>query len=671
MTNYVPPLSVIFVWHPADTATIEPIIRHCSSLLSRDINKPFSRSMNLPIFYCTTTGKGVPAQFNILSTKTVIVIFAGENLVANDNWVTYIEKIPASENINIIPIALDVTPFNIKGSLDQKNWIRAYDFESQYLKDYIFISVTHEIYRYSLNDSLKEILVGKDKALNIFLSHAKDGKNGIKLTKALKEFIDNSTMDNFFDATDIAPGYEFSEEIIEHIKESSIIAIHSDSYSSRYWCQREILSAKEYNRPIVAVDSIEEFEDRRFPFASNVPCVYVHLDDKPTEKDLLRILSSTLLETVRFFYSKLLLKQFREAGWIESDAELLSRPPEVSDIDKIFVDIGDSISRKHKSLVYPEPPLYSEELDFLIKLGIQVDTPLTCNVCSLQDKRIGISISDPDEEELIAIGQNKSHLIQVSQDLARHLLIRGATLIYGGDLREDGFTKFIFSEAHTLQARSRSQSIHLKNYIAWPIYKNDSDNVKHWKAKCRPIANMIEIPPPIDVTDLIPNEDMPADNAQNLFVWSRCLTEMRYKMIDNCDIRICAGGRHLGYKGKLPGVLEEILIALEMGKTIFLLGGFGGVTASVCKLIQTREIPKELTVEWQIQNNPVYKEMLDVCLSRDAQYAANYELLVEYLKCADLKNGLSKEDNDKLFNTTFMEEALYLVFKGLNSIWGS
>ncbi len=673
MTNYVPPLSVIFIWHPADSANLQPIIQHCSSLLSRDIDKPFSRSMNLPIFYRTNTKEELPAPIEILSTKTIIVVFAGQNLVADDNWVDYIEGITISENIKIIPIALDSTAFSIKGCLDKINWIHAYDFETQFIKDYMFISITHEIYRLTLNDSLKEIAVGRDKALNIFLSHAKDGENSLKLAKALKEFIDDSTMDNFFDATDIAPGYDFSEEIIEHIKGSSIIAIHSDSYSSRYWCQREILSAKEHDRPIIAIDSIEEFEDRRFPFASNVPSVSVHFDGEPTKKDLLRILSSTLLESVRFFYSKLLLTQFKEAGWIESDAELLSRPPEVSDIDKIFVDNGHTICRKLKSLVYPEPPLYSEELDFLIKLGIQIDTPLTCNICTLQDKRIGISISDPDKEELIAIGQDGSHLIQVSQDIARHLLIRGAILIYGGDLREDGFTEFIFNEAHALQSRSRSQSIHLENYIAWPIYHNDNEPIKHWKAKYRSIANMVNVPPSVDVIDLIPSEHsfLPPTNAQNSFIWSRCLTEMRHKMIENCDIRICAGGKHSGYRGRMPGVLEEILIALEMGKPIFLLGGFGGVTASVCKLIKTKELPKELTEEWQILNNPGYKEMLDVCLSRGIQYYTDYGLLVESLKGSDLKNGLSKDDNDKLFNTPFIEEALHLVFKGLNCLQGN
>jgi hypothetical protein len=511
---------------------------------------------------------------------------------------------------------------------------------------------------------------GTDNALKIFLSHAKDGKNGIKLAEALKKFIDNSSMRNFFDATDIAPGYKFNDDIIRNIKISSFVAIHSDSYSSRYWCQREILCAKEYNRPIIAVDTLEEFEDRRFPFASNVPGVHVHVDGEPTEKDLLRILSSTLLETVRFFYSKLLLEQYKNAGWIDQDAEICSRPPEVSDIEKIFDNKGGAIHSKHKLIVYPEPPVYTEELSFLSKLGIILSTPLTYDSCRLKDKNIGISISDPSIEEIINIGQDRTHLTQLSQDIARHLLARGATIFYGGDLRKDGFTEFIFNEAQTLQTRLQSQHIHINNFIAWPIYKNDNVEIKNWKANYRPIANMIEVPPPSDVRDLIPNEDLflSPTNTQNLFVWSRCLTEMRNTIIGNCDIRICAGGRHFDYKGKMPGVLEEIVIAIEMKRPLFLLGGFGGVTASICKLIQNGTISQELTYDWQVQNNPGCKELLDFCSSRNVKYSVDYTSLTKILKIENLNNGLSKEDNYLLFNTPFIDEALYLIFKGLKSI---
>lgn len=672
MTDYRQPLSIIFVWHPQDAGVAQPIVDHCAMLLSRNVDQPFSRAMNLPVFFRTSNVNEIPSEINTRSIKTMIFVFISTAVMANDEWNQYINKIPCGKDIHIIPVALDKTALKSKGILDGLNYIRAYEFDESNINDYIFLAVAHEIYRWTLNESFSEMALGKDNAIRIFLSHAKDGKNGIKLATELKDFIDKSPMQNFFDATDIGIGKKFEEEIVAYIKQSTIIAIHSDTYSSRYWCQREILSAKENDRPIIVVDCIGEYEDRRFPFASNVPSVYVHFDDAPDKKDLLRILESTLLETLRFSYSKLLLEQFNSGGWIEANTYIISRPPEVSDIDKVLINDGNAINRKYDAIMYPEPPLYSEELSFLSNLGIRLDTPLTYNLSSLFDKKIGISISDPSINELTAIGQNNGHLIRLSQDLARHLLIRCAVLVYGGDLRQDGFTEFIFNEAQALQARLKTENIHVLDYMAWPIYKNPEFDFASWKANYSDIAEIQLLRPPDDVKDLITDEEsfLRPNNAQNLFVWSRCLTEMRNVMIQSCDVRICAGGRHSGYKGKMPGVLEEILIAMEMKRPLYLLGGFGGVTASVCKIIAGQDLP-ELSLDWQVDNNPGYQDFLDFAAKRNAAYSTDYTSIVEMLKNAQLNNGLSAEDNTKLFTTPFAEEALFLIFKGLNSLYGN
>lgn len=670
MDTFSPPISIIFVWHPEDSKIVSPVVENCFKQLSRDVDKPFSRSMNLPVFFYTTSKNGVPSKINCMSNKTIIFVFVSKEF-SDIAWTGYIKEIPKQDNIIVIPIAIDELALKFSDDFDGKNFIRAYEFNPLYLNEYLFISITHEIYRWALNKSFDKTTTGKDNAIEIFLSHAKDGKNGIRLANNLKELIDNSLMRNFFDATDIAPSYKFDDEIIGHIKVSTVIAIHSDIYSSRYWCQREILCAKENNRPIIAVDTLEEYEDRRFPFASNIPGVRVSVNDPTTESDLLRILSAALLETVRFFYSELLFEEYKKEGWIEANTEIRSRPPEVSDIEKVLCCVNNEVKCKHNNIVYPDPPLYSEELNFLKTLGIKISTPLTTDLHPLYEKNIGISISEPSDEELMTIGQNSKHLSHLSQDVARHLLARNATLIYGGDLRPNGFTKFLFDEAQVLKTRIPESNIKIKNFIAWPIYNNDDTDIKRWKAEYKVVAEMIEISYPEDVKDLITSEDffLPPTNPQNSFVWSRCLSEMRKKMIEDSDVRIYAGGRHVGYKGIMPGVLEEIIVAIEMKRPIFLMGGFGGVTASVCKLIQTTIIPEELTQNWQIQNNVGYKELLNFSLSRNIKYSANYDLYVKLIKNADLQNGLSKSDNDRLFSTPFIDEALTLVFKGLRTLY--
>ncbi len=670
MADYLPPLAAYFVWHPSDSQMVDSIVKYCFSNLSRNIDKPFSRSLNLPIFLRTSLNSNVPSRIELSAARTIIFIFISKEF-AETNWLNYIREIPKGDNVRTIPIAIDIDSLSFSGLFDSKNFIRAYDYDSTLMNEYLFISIGHEIYRWGLNKSFDKDALGIDTSLKLFLSHAKDRGNGIKLATDLKRFIDNTQMRNFFDATDIAPGYKFDTEIINHIKESTLVAIHSDLYSSRYWCQREVLCAKENDRPIISVDTLEDFEDRSFPFASNVPGVHVHINGETERRDLLRILSAALLETIRFFYSELLLNEYKRVGWIRPEAIVKSRPPEVADIEKILSYDGICIKSNIDQIIYPDPPVYNEEIKFLSSLGVKVNTLLTSENFILGEKKIGLSISDPVEEELIFLGHSKKHLTQLAQDFARQLIAYNATLVYGGDLRPDGFTEFIFEEAQAIKCRLQlNEKANIKNYISWPIFNNDTAEIKCWKAKYLFTAEMIEQKPAEDVCDLIPSIDyfLPPINTENMFVWSRCLTEMREKMIKDCDLRICAGGRHSGYKGIMPGVLEEIIIAINQECPVFLLGGFGGVSSSVCRFLETGILPQKLTLDWQIRNNLGYQDVLAFYSDRRKLSFIDLYSVSDTLQIDNLRNGLSRKDNFKLFSTPYIDEALYLVFKGIQAL---
>jgi hypothetical protein len=664
MNSFKQPLSVYFIWHNSDNELLEQPINHCFNMLKRDSKRPFSRSLNIPIFFRTSLTKNVPEPLNSDSFKTIVFVFISSSIVGDTAWSQYVETLTIDENYHVIPIALDTTAFNMGGCFEGVNAIRAFDFDKSLFKDELLISITHEIYRLALNESLETISLGGNTAIELFLSHAKDGKQGVKLAEKLKNFIDNTSMSNFFDANDIAPGYKFKSEIIGHIKKSTLIAIHSDPYSSRYWCQKEIQCSKENDRPIIAVDSLEEFEDRRFPSASNIPGVHVHLnyDNNVDTKDLYRVITTALLETVRFFYGKLLLNSYLGSGWFDENSVILSRPPEITDLLKV-----KPISDLNDTFIYPEPPIYEEELQVYKQLGINAYTPLNSPGNQFSGYKIGISISDLTDIELIKIGQGKSHLVHLAQDIARHLLARENIIIYGGNLEKNGFTEFLFNEAQALQTRTNSTNIFVKNYIAWPIYKKDSTEFTLWKANYKHIAEMIEVPPPANLS-INSSNFLPPASPENTFIWSRSLSNMRNIMICDCDLRICAGGKSSMYKGKMPGVLEEILIAIQQEKPLYLLGGFGGVTKYVCNMIESGVAPVELTKEWQIEHNSGYADLLRYIESKESSYTPDYNDLANSLSFVTLKNGLSKEDNIRLFNTPFVDEALHLIFKGINNL---
>ena len=428
-------LSVYFVWHPLDEENVRPLIEHCYQLLSKNVEKPFSRSMNLPVFFRTSCTCDVPEQIITKSEKTIAFLFVSKEVAIDEKWIEYLKSVSTNADIQCVPIAIDRNSLSLGRDLGNLNFIRAYDFQKEFYKELLFISVSHEIFRYSLNDQFTEKSLGKDNSLKLFISHAKDGAKGIQLAEELKNYIDNSVMRNFFDATDIAPGYRFDAEIENNIKESTIISINSDIYSSRYWCQREILYAKETERPIIAVDILDEFEDRRFPYSSNIPCVHAHITEGVELKDILRILTTALLETIRFNYSKLMLLRFRELGLVEEDTVILPRPPEAFDVRNIINSDNGLLTKLKEKFLYPEPPLYNEEIECLQKIGLTFMTPLSINPVNLDKIQIGLSISEPSDYELINEGIHSDLLIQLSQELSRHLLARKAELLYGGDIR--------------------------------------------------------------------------------------------------------------------------------------------------------------------------------------------------------------------------------------------
>ncbi len=651
MKEYKQPISVYFVYHPNTANIVKESVKYCYQYLQRDYKYPFSRFINIPLFYKTSLdNNSVPTKLETFSQKTIIFLLIDDYIIADDNWSDYYNDI-FDKNDCVIPIALNKNALNFK-NLSEYNFIRAFDFETKFYKENFLLNITNEIYRWVLN-KMKSCEFGKDKSLRIFLSHTKDGV-GEKIAEQLEDFINRTNLNKFFDAKDIAINYRFKEEIEKYEETSAILAINTDYYSSRYWCQKKVLYAKTNERPIVVLDCLNHYEDRRFPHASNISTLHLKFEyaHKIPKSILYEIILSILLETLRFNYAHELLNSYKKANFIPQNAIIFSRPPEFSDIKKMVKFDKKTISPQKATIFYPEPQLYDIEKDFFDCLGIKINTPINYNIKSnFNGLNIGISISNPEKDDLTQIGHYDTHLEQLSKDFARFLIAHNANLIYGGDLREGGFTEFIFNEAKILHDKIKYKVPHIMNYLAYPIYINASETVLKWKAANKNIAKMIEVPPPDDISDILNNNDKIISNFfENKYLNSKCFTQMRDLMIQNCDARIVAGGKCKGYQGIMPGILEEVLIAIEKGKPLYILGGFGGIASEICNILQKNIVPTKLTKEWQILNNANYAQFLDYIESKNEKSPDYSDEMFSKIKISNLRNGLSKEDNIKLFN---------------------
>ena len=668
-TEYRPPLAIHFIWNFADSDKVEPILDLIRKSFARDVDCPFSRGLNIPLFFYSSENPNC-SPFNPpqqKAAKDIVFVFTSVNTLGHETWKSYTDHIPLSDTFRAVPIAIDRDGLGHgnNGNLKSLNFLRSYEWPEDLREQWAVLAMAHEICRHGFIEIDSES-PGKCSSVKIFLSHAKAGDTGRLHAEAIYKFIDRTNLSRFFDATEISPGFKFDEEIIKHIKEATLVAIGSDAYSSRYWCQREILCAKQNERPIIAVDCLQDYEDRVFPAGSNIPCVHVPPDTPISEHDILRVLLATILETIRYYYARKSLKYYQDQKWIDSDCAIISRPPEIRQI----IDLKKSGKQK---VCYPEPSLYSEEADWLSHFGVEAFTPLWNSVedGSLDSFRIGISISDSPLDVYTTHHIHPDHLKRLSQDIARHLLARSGTIIYGGDLRKDGFTEFILDEAIALISRLQTESIHVENHLAWPLYISGPEVVA-WRAKYNDVMKSIEHVIPDDISKGIDKNIFIAPNGiNNKYIWSRCLTEMREKSVKTSHARICAGGKLSGYHGKMPGVLEEIMISLEQKKPIFLLGAYGGAVGEVCKTIINKSIAEPLTENWQITNNEGYFKLQEKATTEGNNVSyKKIRTKLERISVDDLANssGLKPCDYQRLMASPFIDECVHIIVKGLKNI---
>lgn len=679
MSNYTdlkPPLVAHFVWHPNDHNKAYPLIEKFRRYLTRDIDRPFSRELNIPTFlYMSSDVRGVPSSIpGELGVHNVVFLFVGHDMVSQDKkWKSYIDSIHKS--FTIIPISIDRVgnKFNsFKGKLYQKHFIRAYSWPSTNWVERGILELSHELYRYGLNsDNCNE----KDNgALKLFLSHAKRDKAGLRHAQSVKNYIDNSVMQRFFDAYDITPANRFDEDILNSIKSSTLIAFSTDHYSSRYWCQREILTAKEEGRPILAVNCLKRYEDRIFPAASNVPCLHATAEGDLSEKEILNILIAALLETIRYRHAKELLENYKTQKWIDDDAIILARPPEIQQILDLKDSLPGNLDRIH--VCYPDPPLYREETVWAEKLNVDISTPLWSSRKEGKytlGTSVSLSISEYPTPDYDENNLHADELQRFSQMLVQYLLARGSTLIYGGDLRNDGFTQFTLDEAAVLRDRlGIPNKKYVKSYLAWPLYLK-SENTD-WYMNYADILDKKKVSLPKDIEDEGVSKEQYIDprGTYNRYIWSRSLSKMRKKVGKASKAHICAGGKPAGYLGKMPGVLEELLIALKKMKPIYLVGGLGGITQTICQyLLQKTEVPKELTEDWQIEHTAEYADLLKFADSKG--HGTDYSDILQTLKKTDLDElaegaGLDTDQYKRLMQTPFVDEAVHLILEGLRKL---
>jgi hypothetical protein len=264
--------------------------------------------------------------------------------------------------------------------------------------------------------------------------------------------------------------------------------------------------------------------------------------------------------------------------------------------------------------------------------------------------------------------------------LTRHLVTRDARLAVAGNVRYRRPIEPLFDLVRARGAPRIGRERPLASYLSWPVYL-DLDPDK--RIEVEDIVEYHAIAPPGDLIaamGLDPTRPLPApteeDGLRHRYIWARCLTAMRRAMIDACDVVVAMGGRRAGYRGKYPGIVEETSIALRAGKPLFLFGGFGGSTRAVIEAIRGRVPPglDPAQPAWD-RNEARFVEDYNLrAAGVEPDEPIDYRELCAFFAARGvqgLNNGLSAEENDRLFTTVYLEEAIFLLTVGLKRLFGS
>lgn len=205
---------------------------------------------------------------------------------------------------------------------------------------------------------------------------------------------------------------------------------------------------------------------------------------------------------------------------------------------------------------------------------------------ALTGKRIGISVSD--SADLARLGLTEAHFQLALRELARTALIEGATLAYGGHLLPGGYTHFLVGElgqyARIADLARRTSDVPLliclsnqehRHCSRGDLEKIDANLGVYGELRCIDLEGRV-VTDPMSGRDEA-GEPYPTDRG----VLAQGLTALRRYMTANTAGRMLLGGKRHGYTGSMPGVLEEALMALEVGQPLYLASGFGGSALDV------------------------------------------------------------------------------------------
>jgi hypothetical protein len=296
------PMRIYILWHP-DSKTASSFAPVLYNWFRGDPRNLLETGFGIPVRYrCERQPAPIPIERAYLN---IVVPLVDEYMVVSAAWRDYLDELGGLETstspaagqaaetgrtstVALYPVALHRSAYQLPPGVGRLNFLRVSRATDP--PDWS-ADQRHAIVRQRLISLLTQACCrllwarqrGSDDAsgpglpVKVFISHAK--ADGVEIAEAIRlQILRQGQMHAFFDESDLAIGYTFAQELERSASSTStaMIAVNTDAYASRPWCQREIRLARQ-PKPVIA-----DGKERRDCWRSTPLLVIDALKETPT-----------------------------------------------------------------------------------------------------------------------------------------------------------------------------------------------------------------------------------------------------------------------------------------------------------------------------------------------------------------------------------------------------
>lgn len=639
------PLEIRIFWDPGFEKGLE-----FANLIFQNFSKCTDTTkeydVGIPVNFFTNPDSQIPS---FKSKSTLCFLFIDDDFVINKRkWQKTIDCLVEKridDNISIIPIKFTESAFRAFDAFEHINFLIP---EDNTKNDKFLLAVAYSVYNCLFN------IDGQEKVtIPLFLSHYKKSE-GRNVCKNIKKCISdsNSSLKVFFDENDIDYGEKFDIVIETNIKNSTLVVIHTDGFSNREFCRREVITAKRFERPIILVDYLKNGENRAFPYLGNVKTIKVE-----KRINYFKLIFEVLKESIRieFFKKK---NETIIAYFNPSDQQFKITPYAPELLTMSFR------KDKRETIVYPNPVLGQEEISILREEFPQKNflTPILFATTSKKYTSLlnglSISFSVSETSKIMQHQDIKSRCEEVIGNIYRYLIVCGSKIVYSGSFNYLGinFLEILTNHFSTYKEIIGNDCVNSTEFFDYYYFENKNIDKKDL-AKVSVIGNLHAI-------------EAVKTNSSDEVNTAISFSKLRQTIAMNVYASIFIGGKAQNYVGIMPGVLEEFNKAVEQKNAIYLIGAFGGITSDIINLIVNKKKIETITNENLISTRQQFYNDFFEYQKVNHQKKLDFDQISKKicgLNISNLKNGLSDEENLILFESDDSDLIASLILKGLHN----